>query len=91
MRKIAIVGAGQAGLQLGFGLLKAGYEPTIYSDMSAGQIYDSPARPVTIQFDPSVTYEDELELRFWKENHYSLIHEVLYDGILTGRRKADGG
>lgn len=76
MRKIAVVGAGQAGLQLGFGLLKAGYEPTIYSDMTARQIYDGPARPVTIQFDPSVTFEDELELRFWQGNHHSLIHEV---------------
>lgn len=76
MRKIAIVGAGQAGLQLGFGLLKAGYKPTVYSDMTAQQIYDGPARPVTIQFGASVSLEDELELRFWQESRYSEIQQV---------------
>lgn len=76
MRKIAIVGAGQAGLQLGFGLLKAGYKPTLYSDMTAEQIHNGPARPVTIQFGASVSFEDELELRFWKESRYSTIEQV---------------
>ncbi len=76
MRKIAIVGAGQAGLQLGFGLLKAGYEPTVFSDMTAEQIYNGPGRPVTIQFGPSVSLEDELELRFWQHNRYSEINQV---------------
>ena len=73
MRRIAIVGAGQAGLQLGFGLLKAGYEVVLYSDMTSEQIFNGPARPVTIQFGKSVSFEDELDIRFWKENRYSQI------------------
>lgn len=32
MKKIGIVGAGQAGLQLGFELLAKGYQVTLYSD-----------------------------------------------------------
>ncbi len=76
MRKIAIVGAGQAGLQLGFGLLKAGYDPTLFSDMTAEQIYNGPGRPVTIQFGPSVALEDELDLRFWRHSRYSEINQV---------------
>ncbi|NKB35612.1 MAG: hypothetical protein GKR93_00395 [Gammaproteobacteria bacterium] len=78
MRKIAIVGAGQAGLQLGFALLRAGYEPTLYSDMTAEQITNGPGRPVTIQFGPSVSFEDDLELRFWKHSRYSEIQHVFF-------------
>lgn len=32
MKRIAIVGAGQSGLQLGLGLLDAGYEVTMFSN-----------------------------------------------------------
>lgn len=32
MRKIAIIGAGQAGLHLGIGLVDAGYAVTLVSD-----------------------------------------------------------
>ena len=38
MKRIAIIGAGQSGLQLGLGLLAAGYEVTILSDRSADAI-----------------------------------------------------
>src|SRR5205807_1416426 len=38
MKGIAIIGAGQSGLQLGIGLLDAGYEVTLYSDRSADDI-----------------------------------------------------
>ncbi len=76
MRNIAIIGAGQAGLQLAFGLLKAGYSPTLYSDLSADEIYNGPARPVTIQFGASVEFETDLGLRFWEESRYSTIQNV---------------
>ncbi|MFH5256114.1 NAD(P)-binding domain-containing protein, partial [Burkholderia semiarida] len=35
MKKIAIVGAGQSGLQLGLGLLAAGHQVTILSNRTA--------------------------------------------------------
>ncbi len=38
MRKIAIVGAGESGAQLALGLQRDGYEVTLLSDRSAGQI-----------------------------------------------------
>ncbi len=38
MRRIAIVGAGQSGLQLGLGLLGAGYEVTVLTDRSADEV-----------------------------------------------------
>ena len=38
MKRIAIIGAGQSGLQLALGLLDAGYEVTVVSDRSAEQI-----------------------------------------------------
>ncbi len=36
MRKIAIIGAGQAGLHLGIGLVDAGYAVTLFSDACGG-------------------------------------------------------
>jgi NADPH-dependent glutamate synthase beta subunit-like oxidoreductase len=41
MRNIGIIGAGQAGLQLGFMLLAKGYSVTVYSDRSAEQIFNA--------------------------------------------------
>ena len=38
MRRIGIVGAGQAGLHLGIGLLQHGYEVTIVTDRTAEDI-----------------------------------------------------
>ncbi len=76
MRNIGIIGAGQGGLQLGFGLLAAGYDVTLYSDMTPEQLYESGARPVTIQFAPSHRHEDALDLRFWKDQRHSHIDEL---------------
>lgn len=41
MRKIGIVGAGQAGLQLGIGLRRDGYEVVMTSNQTAAQIGDA--------------------------------------------------
>ena len=38
MRRIAIVGAGQSGLQLGLGLLDTGYEVTIVTNRTGDEI-----------------------------------------------------
>jgi cation diffusion facilitator CzcD-associated flavoprotein CzcO len=40
MRKIAIMGAGQSGLHLAIRLLKSGYDVTIISERSAGEIFN---------------------------------------------------
>ena len=38
MRRIAIVGAGQSGLQLGLGLLDTGYDVTMITNRTADEI-----------------------------------------------------
>lgn len=77
MKNIAIVGAGQSGLQLGFELLnRAGFQVTLYTDKNAEQVLNSTAPPVPIQFNPSLGYEKDLKLNFWQQE--SALH---IDGV----------
>lgn len=76
MRTIAVVGAGQAGLQLGFALLEAGHTVRLYSDQSAEQLSAGAPRPVTIQFGPSVLLEQALGLALWRDNPLARVDEV---------------
>lgn len=66
MRKIAIVGAGQAGLLAAHGLRKAGYDVTLFSDKPA-EDFLTQARPTgsAARFDMSLEWERELGLNFW--------------------------
>jgi 2-polyprenyl-6-methoxyphenol hydroxylase-like FAD-dependent oxidoreductase len=64
-RKVAIVGAGQAGLQLGFALLEHGYHVTLVSerpaeDIGASQIWGTPAL-----FWRGQAFERALGIDFW--------------------------
>jgi hypothetical protein len=65
MRNIAIIGAGQAGLILGMGLLDAGYRVTLFSDRTPEAIRRG--RPVgfPILFDRALEIERNLNLNFW--------------------------
>jgi 2-polyprenyl-6-methoxyphenol hydroxylase-like FAD-dependent oxidoreductase len=65
VNKIAIIGAGQAGLQLGFELLAKGRSVTIFTDKTAEEVLNSATQPVAIQFFPSLQYEQDLQLDFW--------------------------
>jgi 2-polyprenyl-6-methoxyphenol hydroxylase-like FAD-dependent oxidoreductase len=67
MRKIAIVGAGQAGLQLGFGLLQHGFEVDLFSDRAPGDILNGPVLATAFLFDRALSYERELGLNFWDD------------------------
>jgi len=68
MRRIAIVGSGQGGLQLAFGLLANGYDVTVYSDRTADQwLNHSRPNGVAFLFDRSVQHERELGLNFWED------------------------
>ncbi|MEP7013669.1 MAG: styrene monooxygenase/indole monooxygenase family protein [Acidobacteriota bacterium] len=67
MRKIAIVGAGQAGLQLGFGLLAKGYDVTLYSDRTARQVFDGRCTATAFIFHQAVEHERALGLNFWDD------------------------
>jgi cation diffusion facilitator CzcD-associated flavoprotein CzcO len=54
MKRIAIVGAGQSGLQLALGLLGAGYEVSLYSDRSAQEIHDGHVMSSQCMFDSAL-------------------------------------
>lgn len=68
MRKITIVGAGQAGLQLGIGLLKQGYAVTLISNRTAAEISAGRVMSSQSMYDMALGFERELGLSFWDDS-----------------------
>ena len=67
MRRIAIVGSGQAGLHLGIGLRAHGYHVTLYSDRTADQwLNHSRPNGTAFTFDRVVQHERDLGINFWE-------------------------
>ena len=66
-RKIAIVGAGQSGLQTGIGLLKKGYEVCLYSNRTADQIFNGKVMSSQCMFDMALQNERDLGLNLWDD------------------------
>ena len=67
MKRIAIIGAGQSGLQLGLGLLAAGYEVTILSDRPAEEIQRGKVHSSQCMFDAALQTERGLGINFWEK------------------------
>ena len=67
MERIAIVGAGQAGLQLALGLLGAGFQVTLFSDRSAQDIQEGYVLSSQCMFDSALEIERSLKLNYWEE------------------------
>jgi glycine/D-amino acid oxidase-like deaminating enzyme len=67
MRKIAIVGGGQSGLQPALGLLKNHYEVTIVSDRTAEQIFNGRVTSSQFMFHDSLQNERDLAINFWEK------------------------
>jgi 2-polyprenyl-6-methoxyphenol hydroxylase-like FAD-dependent oxidoreductase len=66
MRKIAIIGSGQAGLVCAHGLRKAGHSVTLYSDRTADAwLTESRPTGAAARFWPALAYERELGLNHW--------------------------
>ncbi|CAM3786803.1 styrene monooxygenase/indole monooxygenase family protein [Polaromonas hydrogenivorans] len=65
MKSIAIVGAGQSGLQLALALLGRGYEVTVISNRTAEQIRTGKVMSSQCMFDASLQTERELGLNWW--------------------------
>ncbi len=65
MKRIAIVGAGQSGLQLGLGLLGAGYEVTMFSNRSAQDIGHGKVMSSQCMFHTALQIERDLGLDHW--------------------------
>jgi flavin reductase (DIM6/NTAB) family NADH-FMN oxidoreductase RutF/flavin-dependent dehydrogenase len=67
MKRIAIIGAGQSGLQLALGLLDAGYEVTLVSDRSAEEIRVGNVMSSQCMFDSALQTERDLNLNLWEQ------------------------
>ena len=67
MKRIAIVGAGQSGTQLGLGLLSQGFEVTLYTERSPDEIHEGRVTSSQCMFDSALETERDLELNFWEE------------------------
>lgn len=67
MRRIAIIGAGQAGLYLAIGLLDAGYAVTLFSDRTPEAILNGKPMGLPILFSNSLELERNLKLNFWDD------------------------
>jgi hypothetical protein len=66
MSRILIVGAGQAGLQLGLGLLGAGHDVTVVSNRTPQDIRDGKVMSSQCMFDAALQHERDLGLAFWE-------------------------
>jgi hypothetical protein len=67
MRRIAIVGAGQAGLPLAFGLLDHGYEVTVVSDRTPDEIRDGKVMSSQCMFGAALQIERDLGVNDWDD------------------------
>lgn len=67
MTKIGIVGAGQAGLQLGIGLLDGGHQVVMLSNLTGEQIAAGRVTSSQCMFDTARSHERALGLAFWDE------------------------
>ncbi len=64
-RVITIIGGGQSGLQLGNGLLSAGYDVRLVQDRKADDIRNGKVMSSQCMFDKALSYERDLGLNFW--------------------------
>lgn len=67
MKRITIIGAGQAGLQLGLGLLRRGYHVTLVSDRTPEQIRHGWATGAATLFGRAIQLESSLGQNDWPE------------------------
>ena len=67
MRRILIVGAGQAGLQLALGLQNAGYDVTVMSSRTPDELRGGRIMSTQVMFSPSLRLERERGLNFWDD------------------------
>ncbi|NYH77060.1 hypothetical protein FHR84_000374 [Actinopolyspora biskrensis] len=67
MRKILIVGAGQAGLQTGLSLLEHGYDVTVMSARTPEEIRGGRVMSTQAMFHTALQYERDYKLNLWED------------------------
>src|SRR5438445_11973331 len=67
MSKILIVGAGQAGLQLAFGLVQDGHDVTVVSNRTPEDVRDGRVMSSQCMFDAALQTERDLDVNFWED------------------------
>ena len=67
MSAILIVGAGQAGLQLAFGLLQDGHDVTVVSNRTAEDLRVGRVMSSQCMFDASLQHERDLGIAYWDD------------------------
>ncbi len=86
MRKIAIVGGGQSGLQLALGLLKNNYEVTVFSDRTAEQIFNGRVNLGAVRFRMNIFFDALVPKRGGNgEPQISKHEDRRYGGATRGR------
>ncbi|MFT5711035.1 MAG: hypothetical protein ACI8QT_001736 [Halioglobus sp.] len=68
MNNFTIIGAGQAGLQLGIGLLQAGHKVRVVTNRTAEQVACGGIMSSQCMFDTALSYERDLGLNYWDES-----------------------
>ncbi len=68
MRRVAVVGAGQAGTQLGLGLLAAGFEVTLVSNRSPDDLRSGPVLSSQCMFASALQLERAQGLDLWESS-----------------------
>ncbi|PHM57377.1 NAD(P)-binding domain-containing protein [Xenorhabdus hominickii] len=66
MRRIAIVGGGQAGLPLALGLLDKGYQVTVVTNRTPDDVCNGRVMSSQCMFDSSLQFERDLGLNHWE-------------------------
>ena len=67
-RSIAVVGAGQAGLQLGIGLLEKSFAVTLVAERSADEVFHGRLTATAGLFATALSHEEELGLDLWADS-----------------------
>ncbi|WP_433593048.1 styrene monooxygenase/indole monooxygenase family protein [Nocardia sp. CA-145437] len=81
--KITIVGAGQAGLSLGIGLRRFGFDVTIVSDRTPDEIGTGHVMSSQCMFDTAQGFERALGINFW-DRECPLIEGMRFSVFLEG-------
>ncbi|WP_143264433.1 styrene monooxygenase/indole monooxygenase family protein, partial [Amycolatopsis kentuckyensis] len=87
MRRIGIVGAGQAGLVLGIGLRQLGYDVTVFAERSAAEVRAGRLISNQCLFAPALERERALGINFWDADA-SPVREVAFAAAGAGAEPA---